>query len=318
VASDKTLFIALNEFNFALIKQVAEENDLVHIKRMLSFRHVCADGNLPVDSNELQPWVQWLSLLTGTNFETHGVANLGEKPRSPLSFVWDDLAATGLKSLVVSPLNGFTLNEELVDLVQDPWSPNWNSPPEGYAAALEFSRLMCQSRGAHSHFTAIKLGAHFLRQILGKVGPVQFLKLTSSFLNQSSVDPGQPYVGFAYYEYLLAHSALRDFVAKDYGFCFLLLNSVAHVQHYYWDQSEGFRPTPLEYILQLLDRWLKEVLNSSEQSGIRLIVCNGLTQSVEPDEAWFSYRVKDFDHFFKLLGFSSLKFEPLMSYDFLC
>ncbi|NQZ02908.1 MAG: hypothetical protein HRT45_19765 [Bdellovibrionales bacterium] len=316
MATHKTLFIALNEFNLQLLEQSASGLKLKHIQRLLSLPTRSTDGGLGPDSDQLQPWVQWVSLLTGSRAEQHQVKHLGQRSSRQNQFVWDELADLGKSSLVVSALNGFTKKEAKVALVQDPWSPEFNEPPERYQSALNFARVMCRSRGDESFKKKAVLALRLFTHSWLDLGVSRLTKLTWQFARQYSLDPARPYVGYTFYEFLLAHTVLNDLKKNHYDFGFVFLNCIAHIQHYYWSESESdLLSAPYDYALSYLNDWLAVLFEYCEESGTTLIVSNGLTQRPSANEQWYSYRLKNANEFFKSLVSSPFKIEPLMSYD---
>ena len=93
---DKLTFIALNEFNRELLKAVSEllpkDN---YLSRLMDLKLVESTTDDTLDSDFLEPWVQWVSIQTGTPATVHGIKNLGDIPNLNHPQIWELLSKDG-------------------------------------------------------------------------------------------------------------------------------------------------------------------------------------------------------------------------------
>ena len=127
IASGQNLImLELNELCPKIIDRMIDEGRLPNFKRLQdrSIRHLTRTTD-----QDVEPWVQWVTLHSGMPQSDHGVRQLDERGDLALSRVWDLLAADGYSSIIFGSMNTATKEPEKVSIFPDFWSSTSPSNP---------------------------------------------------------------------------------------------------------------------------------------------------------------------------------------------
>jgi hypothetical protein len=247
-AAPAVILLELNELTPRLIERFMAEGSLPNFRRLRDESRVFTTDAEEQGEN-LNPWIQWVTVHTGLSFAQHGVFRLGEGRRCPAPGIVDLASRAGRRVLQFgsmnvpfqTPLNGAA--------VPDPWATDLEPYPSELAPYVRFVRQhvlehtneqAAASRADTLAFLRFMLGhglsagtlAAILRQLVReRSGRYGWQRVAILDLLQWDV--------FAWY-----YRRLRPQLATFF------LNSVAHLQHTHWRNLEperfAIQPSPAE------------------------------------------------------------------------
>jgi hypothetical protein len=246
--SQSVVVLELNELTPRLMKRFMDEGRLPNFRRFHDESQIYTT-DAECEGEDLNPWVQWVTVHTGLSASEHGVKRLSEGHTVHSPAVWDLLSTAGYRVWVCgsmnprldAPLNGH--------LLPDPWSTVVQPYPLGeFERYNDFVRGMVQehtneharlSKKAALKFTWF-MATHGLS--LGTVGRIVKQLWTEKVRKKDH----------------WKRSALLDWLQWDVfrryyrkyrpQFSTFFLNSTAHFQHVYWRamEPEVFETRPTE------------------------------------------------------------------------
>ena len=98
------ILLALNELNLDYVKGYVNQGKLANFGKLLEHDIVKTTSESKYEL--LEPWIQWVTVQTGKNYEEHGVFRLGDMVDRPdLHQIFEDLEKSGLSVGAISPFN---------------------------------------------------------------------------------------------------------------------------------------------------------------------------------------------------------------------
>jgi hypothetical protein len=141
----RVILLEFNELTPSLLDRFMAEGHLPNFKRFYDQSSVYTT-DAEESGDQLNPWIQWVTVHSGLSFAEHGVLRLDEGQKLTRQCVWDILSERGLRVLVCGsmnvrydvPLNGHVL--------PDPWSANVDPYPgnAGLDAYFRFVQTQVQ------------------------------------------------------------------------------------------------------------------------------------------------------------------------------
>jgi hypothetical protein len=314
------ILVELNEVNFEFVEHYARQGQLPTFARLIG-AHGYARTRSEQVYEQVEPWIQWVTVHTGKSFAEHKVFRLGDGPQAEIEQIWEQLEKKGLRVGAFSPMNAGNALARAAFFVPDPWTRTSVAAPSRMRAAYE---AICQAVGDNA---------------AGRVTPRSALQLLSGLLAYARVRNWPRYVGDALGG-LRSHWPRAIFLDRFLADCFLqlwrrtrpdfasvFLNGAAHIQHHYLFNSTAYRgpyrnppwylaagTDPVLEIYRLYDRMLADCLALEPRP--RLMLATGLHQD-PVDEPVFYWRLRDHRAFLAAIGCACVSVEPLMSRDFL-
>jgi hypothetical protein len=318
MAAKNFLLFELNEFNDHLLRLAADKFDLKYIQQILAWNHSVATCPDTYEGDWLEPWVQWVSVHTGLPSQTHRVKHLGDVPNLSFPQIWEQASAAGVSTGVWGVLNGSRGAEHKNNLffLPDPWTISEQAYPENLNRLVNFPRYLATHRSKFNAVTAGKLALRFVAELFSSRFLLsEALRFFPRFLWQWIRNPRAEYVGFCYAEFLLGCKFLEYWKSHKPRLSILFLNSVAHLQHYYWERETVPSNSKLRYGFKFVDRLAGLLLSQLDPSD-QIIFTNALSQkNTNEEDPWISYRPRDHEAFLRSLGLKFSSVQPLMSYD---
>ena len=96
---NKFIFLQLNEINFDILKKYLED-DKNHLKNFdkIQSSFIFCETFAEKEYNQLEPWIQWVSVFTGKKYSEHKIFRLGDIVlNNNLKQIFEILEALGLK-----------------------------------------------------------------------------------------------------------------------------------------------------------------------------------------------------------------------------
>ena len=86
----KVILLEFNELSPKLLNNFIQEGQLPNFSKLLNgSTSYITDADCEVEN--LEPWIQWVTLHTGLSFEQHKVHRLGEAHKLESQSIWDIL-----------------------------------------------------------------------------------------------------------------------------------------------------------------------------------------------------------------------------------
>lgn len=320
-ASQKTplILVGLNEINFDFVRWYAERGDLPGFSALMA-EHGVEVTTSEAAYEELEPWIQWVSIQTGKSFAQHRVFRLGDIVDTELTQYFELLERHGVSVGAVSPMNAANRLHNAPFFIPDPWTK---------------TRV---SGGADLEKLAQAVNRVVNNNAERQVTPGDLVRLALAYLRYGSwsdfaaglraLNPNAAGWRLATsLDRLLAALFVHLFNRHRPGFAALFLNAGAHIQHHYMFESAAYqgkmrnppgymrgRHDPLREIYVAYDDIIVRLRKSNP--GVRFIFATGLHQDPYPEKAFY-WRIKDHNAFLVDLGLAGFTVEPRMSRDFL-
>jgi hypothetical protein len=323
------ILIEFNELTPSLIARFMASGHLPNFQRFYNESQIY-ETDAEEEGENLNPWVQWVTVHSGLPACEHGVTRLSDGHRLETKAVWDILSEAGYRVWVCGsmnarydrPLNGM--------LLPDPWSTGLRPYPEHhFDPYYNFVRYVVQEHtnpgarlsksDAFNFFWFMLthgLSPSTIRAVVAQLWSER--RHGDSWKRAVILDLFQWDVFRHYY-----HNGRVDFAT-------FFVNSTAHFQHAYWRHMEperfGVKPTAKEveqygnailYGYQKMDELIGRFLRLAGQDVI-LIFCTGLSQQpylkAESSGGRHYYRIIGPQVFSGLLGIESrFTYDPVMS-----
>jgi hypothetical protein len=329
------ILLEFNELTPVLLDRFMAAGHLPNFKRFYSESSVLIT-DAEESGEQLNPWVQWVTVHSGLSYAEHGVLRLDEGQKLTRQCVWDVVSAQGKPVLVCGsmnvrydkPLNGFVL--------PDPWSANVEPYP-GNAGLDAYFRFVQTQVQEHTN-DRVPLKA---RDYLGFLGfmirhglSLDTVVAIIQRLASERLNGGRGKWKRAVILDKLQFDVFRALYRRHRpAFSTFFLNSTAHMQHAYWRymDPEPFKLKPTE---TERDAYGDAVLfGYREMDGIlgrfmelagndaTLVLSTGLSQQPyldrEDSGGKHFYRPKDFEQFLEFAGVRAPhRVAPVMSEEF--
>jgi hypothetical protein len=306
--AEPLILIEFNELTPALMFRFMAAGLLPHFQRFHDESEVYIT-DAEEEGENLNPWVQWVTIHSGLSAEQHGIKRLSDGHRLEVKAIWDTLSDAGYRVWVCGsmnarydkPLHGF--------LLPDPWSSGLTPFPaeefERYYAFVQDQVQEHTNKGRRlsklgvlrfftymlTHGLSLSTVGAIIRQLVGE------RRGTGHWKRASLMDRLQWDVFAHYYRKCRPH--LSTF----------FLNSTAHYQHSYWrnmdPESFAVRPPEEEnreyggailYGYLQMDLLLGRFLRLARQNAT-LLFCTGLSQ-----QPYLKAEATGGRHYYRLIG----------------
>jgi hypothetical protein len=305
------LIIELNAFNTELLSFACEQHALPAITKMLNMPRSSYKTHDRFNSGYLEPWVQWVSIHTACPSREHHIKHLGDIPTSHEQ-CWEVLSKHDITTGVWGSMNAIRGNaNNTLFFLPDLWTVTESTP-----AAL--NRLLSLPRYLSNHYPffkkwnfftqSLRLFPLFFKHKLGNI----FLKECLSLLRNWQPDNNYG-VLMSSIDYLSA--LLFCHYKKHYNprCTFLLLNTLARAQRYYWQEGPDSITPEILLSLRTIDKILTLLFEQFPQDAI--IIHNGLSQmNTHHERLSIIYRPRNLLYFLRTFMLNPEKIEPSMEY----
>jgi hypothetical protein len=317
----RLIFLQMNEVNFDLVRRYLTTNRLPGFERLM--RETAAFETFAESRyEELEPWIQWVSVHCGLRFAEHGVFRLGDAVHARWPQLFELMEQHGLKVGAISPMNARNELRQPAYFIPDPWTAT-PSDASGFSRRLTamlqqtVNENAQQRVGLRSYLTICEAAL----RCFSWAGTSRLFKLILR-------TRGRQWVKALVLDQLIHLVHVHLYKTKQPNVSFVFLNAGAHIQHHYMFNSrfiEGKEKNPMWYLapqtdpilemLQSYDKVLDDTLDLCEATNARCIVATGLTQ-VPYDRVKYYYRLRDHSGFLALLGLQTRQVLPRMTRDF--
>ncbi len=228
------ILLGLNELNFDMVKAYADAGQLPNFKKLFE-KHPVIKTTSETKYEELEPWIQWVSIQTGKTYAEHKIFRLGDMVEGNMTQIWEHLEGQyGVKVGAISPMNAANRCIDPAFFIPDPWtktmvSGNWLLTKLAGAVSDAVNENATGKSKISSYFF-ILLGV--LRYVLPR-NPKVILQI----LKALTVDHERAIL----LDVVLSEIFLSLYKSEKPQFSSLFLNCCAHLQHHYLFSSKQYK-----------------------------------------------------------------------------
>ena len=321
-SNNPLILIELNEVNFDIVEKYLAAGGLrlPALKKLLNGPRIRTTSESEYE--QLEPWVQWVSVHTGKTYAEHGVFRLGDIVGSGAPQIFEQLERAGYKVGSISAMNAENRLERPAYFIPDPWTQT-PSDSSWWSRSLGKAIAQAVNDNAQARIT-------FQSALCLLVGLVRFARFKHyrTYLALVIASHRKPWLKALVLDLLLHDIHWGMFKQARPDFSALFLNAGAHIQHHYFFNAAPLRDDvglknpdwyisenedPLADLLKFYDMLVQEYIDLPE---VELMLATGLTQKPY-DRVKFYYRLNSHEAFLHSLGIKFLSVTPRMTRDFL-
>jgi hypothetical protein len=320
INSKKLIFIQLNEINFDILKKYSSKFKFKFFTPL--FFDKLTKTHSEKDYDLLEPWIQWVSIHTGTSAQEHGVFRLGDIKNFSQEQIFEKIEKKGKVVGAISPMNAKNNLNNPKYFISDPWT-NTKSSPGSWIRYVSDNLSKIVNMNAHKKIPLsiyVNIIIILIKSFRFYNFNIYFNLLINSFIKKWNK---------ALILDLLLHDIHISFLKKhNVDFSTIFFNAGAHIQHHYFFNSifakkNSNLKNPNWYIKDEYDPFEDMVLfydhilyEYTMFKNYEIILATGLSQKPY-DRLKYYYRLVDHKNFLKLLDLKFSKVEPRMTRDFL-
>lgn len=331
MSETKVILIEFNELVPNLMDRFIAEGHLPFFSR---FRResLVFTTDAQAKGEDLNPWVQWVTVHTGLDLAEHGIKFLSDGCKLDRPAVWDIASENGMQVLVCGSMNGRYDKPLNGYLVPDPWSSGLTCyPPGEFDTFYEYIRTAVQEH-TNPDSNARVSGREFVKWMLRHGLSFGTLRRTVAQVLRERLRGG------AWRKAVILDRFLFDVFLKYYRrttprLATYFSNSTAHFQHKYWRcmEPEVFSSKPSEedhrehkdailYGYRQMDDLIRRFLALADENTT-LVFCSALGQQPylghEDQGGRIYYRLKSSSVLSDKLGLpEGFSYEPVMAEQF--
>lgn len=327
------IVLEFNELSPRLMDRFIGEGHLPNFARLRSESTVAITD--PEESQAgLNPWIQWVTLHSGTPRSEHGIEKLGEASRLAQPTIASVLGEDGRNVFVCGTMNVAAPTAHSAAFLPDPWNPDGVPRPASFSAFSDFVRVNVQEHTNVEARLSPTIALRFLLFVLRHgLRPSTVGSAVSQLVKERRGSRGR-----------WARASVLDRFQWDLfrwqvrrerpAFATFFSNSTAHFQHMYWRnlEPEAFDRAPTadeqsryaDAVLhgyRQMDGIVAEAIELAEDLGATLMLCTALSQQpyVEADGTGgkYTHRPRDFEALASVLGIDGVTdVAPVMAGEF--
>lgn len=318
----KLILLELNEVNFDVVKCYVERcpGRFSSLEKLMKGASVRTAAEKKYE--ELEPWIQWVSVHTGLPYAEHGIFRLGDIVGSAAPQFFEVLEQRGVSVGSISAMNAENRLKNPAYFIPDPWT---KTPTDGsfWSEALAQAVGQAVNDNAQSKITAKSAFALLL-------GLLRFSKVRhyGLYLKLALNSRKASWRKALFLDLLLHDVHLGLLASQKPEFSTVFLNAGAHIQHHYFFNSAPIKETtslrnptwyvpeaedPFADMLEVYETIVGEYLSLKDTE---VIIVTGLAQKPY-DRIKYYYRLKDHADFLNSVGIHYRNVMPRMTRDFL-
>jgi hypothetical protein len=280
----------------------------------------------------LDPWIQWLTIHTGLNYDRHGVDKLNRGHTCDAKRLWDVVAEHRGTSWICGSMSTAYRSGFKGALIPDPWTTTVEPTPEWLRPYFKFVQSSVLDSTSARSAMSVRDAAAFLGFMAGHG---LSLPTVHAIVRQviAELRGGNRWKRAVILDQLQFDLFRHYWLAQGPTFSTLFLNSTAHFQHLHWREMEPHlflvQPTATElaeygsaimFGYRKMDRLLGCVLKMIDRDTI-VVLASALSQQpcilYEHQGGKAFYRPRSFD---RLLAFAGVRgctsVAPVMAHQF--
>jgi hypothetical protein len=317
----RLILLELNEVNFDVVeKYLAEDSGrFPSLKKLLAGARIRTSCEKQYE--ELEPWIQWVSVHTNKTYAEHGVFRLGDILGSSAPQIFEQLEQAGYKVGAISPMNAENRLKNPAYFIPDPWT---QTPADSSWWSRSLGQAVSQAVNDNAQARTLKSALQVA------LGLFRFARVRHypKYLSLIFASRHKPWLKPLVLDLLLHDLHWTMFNNKRPNFSTLFLNAGAHIQHHYLFNAEPIRKDsknknpswyvgenqdPLADVLGLYDMIVREYFSRADTD---VLLATGLAQKPY-ERVKYYYRLNTHADFLRGLGFEFNEVFPRMTRDFL-
>lgn len=313
------ILLEFNEVSMTILERYFQNGYLKNFKKLFK-SYPLIETFSENDYENLEPWIQWVTVHTGKNFDEHKIFRLGDAQNQKEN-IWNEISKIGKRSMMISPMNALDPDLEHSIFIPDPWT---KSSVKGgfFLKILHKSVSSIVNNNSNNRYRLIDL-------ILFLISFIRFARMKNylTYLNLIFNSRNKKWSKAILLDVLLSDVFISQFSPKKFNFGSIFLNGAAHIQHHYFFSSKVYQGNqnnpdwycskkfdPVLEVYEAYDKVLGEIFYKF--NNCRIILLTALSQSPTKFPTYY-WRLKNHNHFLKSLGISFEEVLPRMSRDFL-
>ncbi|WP_435166761.1 hypothetical protein [Candidatus Pelagibacter bacterium nBUS_28] len=320
----KLLFIQLNEINFDLVDKYLSVSKKNKFKNLKIIRNTYKSFHTYAENKyeNLEPWIQWVSVNLGKDFNDHNIFRLGDIVNfTKEKQIFEKIEERGFKVGAISPMNTDNRLKNPSYFLPDPWT---NTHSDNSSFSKRLSLMLKQTINDNASGSLSFRSILTIMEIILKTFHFKKTLFLIKLIFSSLAKPWKKSLVLDYLIHLLHINFLKK---KSPNFSSVFLNAGAHIQHHYFYNTKHLKnlPTnpgwyinpsfdPIEDMLDVYDKIIGDYLKLLKNEN-QLLVSTGLRQ-VPYDMVKFYYRLKNHSIFLNKIGINFSKVLPRMTRDF--
>jgi len=322
--SKKVIMLELNELTSSLMDKFINVGNLPNFKKLRSESQVYTT-DAKTSGEELNPWIQWVTVHTGLTPKEHGVFLLNEMQNFNGDFIWDTLSNKNISSWICGSMNTKYKENFAGNFIPDPWATNAPPfPPKKFDTYFNFISQSVHGHASNKPVPALGFVKYMLKNGLSLSTMFKMSKQILSELKDKTVTWRRALI----LDWIQLDLFKNMYLKEQPKFATFFSNSTAHYQHHYWREMDpvlfGEDPnkvdkTKKDAILiayQNMDKMLGEIFTMLDDNTVIAFV-TALSQKPYLESQRYYYHINNFDVFLEKFKISQIiKYKPIMAEQF--
>lgn len=327
------ILIELNELSPALMQRFMDRGIAPNFRRFYDEADVFV-----TEAKErppyLEPWIQWITVHCGINYDDHRQQNLDEGHNVTQPALWDVLSDAGLRTWVCGSMNPRVSPGYKGAILPDPWSTHIAPSPAELAPFFEFIQRNVQEHTRDKVPLGLRDYARFVR-FMARRGLTRStaLAIAKQLASEKQTDGKTRWRRATILDRLQLDVFRHYWRELDPHFATFFSNSTAHFQHMHWRNMEPslFKVAPsaedqaryqdaIEYGYRSMDALIGEFIELAGEDTT-LVFLTALSQQpyllYEDQGGKVAHRPKDFQKLIRWAGIdATFTVAPVMTHYF--
>jgi len=322
----KLVMLELNELCPHLVSRFIEAGELPNFKKLRDSSTV-KETDAGASGEDLNPWVQWVDIHTGMDFDKHGVSKLNEATKLQGSYTWDLLSGKmGVKSWVCGSMNASYGSAYTGRFLPDPWSVD--VLPYPHAQMDDVYNYISEGVQGHSNGKASISSSSFVKSALKQGLSLSTVTRLAAQLIGEKVFGGQSWARALALDWIQFDLFKHYYKKEAPEYATLFSNCVAHYQHHYWRDYEPeffgdptYKPDPLQAKAMLRayknsDAILGKLMDLIDDDTA-IVFVTALSQQPYTETERFYYHISSENVFRQQFDIpASVAYKPVMAHQF--
>lgn len=320
VVMDRLVLIEFNEVNFDfLCDYISSGESLPNLSRIRSQNGLTSSSEKLYQN--LEPWIQWLSVHTGKTYNEHEVFRLGDAVNYQGKQIFEEIESRGYSVGSLLAMNAVNRLQNPAFFIPDPWT---DTPADSSFLSRALAQAVSQTVNDNTGGKiTVQSAVNLALASIALISPRRYFWFFKKLLWSLR----KPWRKAMFLDLLLAEFFVGLIERNKPEFSTVFLNAGAHIQHHFMLSSsvltdKAFRnpdwyvDAGVDPLLEVYQQYDEIIGRLTRLPNVRYIIATGLSQKPY-DKPVFYYRLADHMSFLSLLDIDYASVEPRMTRDFL-
>ena len=273
------LVVYLNEFNTDFLFKGAKKYKCQSILEILRLKKIKTFTKDKTQDEDLDPWVQSVSINTGVSSKKHKILKLGQPLKKNNFQIWDRLSKKKITCSIWGAMNSnLRKNRYINHYFPDPWNFRDNATPKNLMGLHYLPNYYAKNYLKLNFFKFFYLSLLFFFTLIQNINLITFLKDLFFSLKLFCKKGFKNFIFFFLFDQIFLNIFQQTLRKKKSSFCMIFLNSIAHYQHNNWNEFKNEK-----YFFLYVENMFKKILELKKKFNSVLLL-NGFTQKKIPTE----------------------------------